>query len=114
MGELLITKLQISPCRVVAEVVVPFPKEHGPCSGLIRQLRDYAMWRGDVPTGRNWMELVTIKGATKRTRKPRTVTVEEFQPFIQHLDEPFGMIATLCVCFGLRISECLELKLVRR
>jgi integrase len=56
------------------------------------------------------MELVTIKGATKRTRKPRSLTVEEFQSLIQHLREPFRTIALVCVCFGLRISECLALK----
>jgi integrase len=36
--------------------------------------------------------------------------VEEFQRFIQHLDEPFKTIALVSVCFGLRISECLALK----
>ena len=68
------------------------------------------MWRGDVPAERNPMELITIKGATKRTRKPRSLTVEEFQKFVQHLEEPFRTMALLCVCFGLRISECLALR----
>src|SRR3979411_309945 len=56
------------------------------------------------------MELVTIKGATKRNRKPRSLTVDEFQRFVQHLEEPFRTLALVCVCFGLRISECLALK----
>jgi len=68
------------------------------------------MWRGDVPTQRNPMELVTIKGASKRTRKPRSLTVDEFQRFAQHLGEPFHIIALVCVCFGLRISEALALR----
>jgi integrase len=68
------------------------------------------MWRGDVPTQRNPMELVTIKGASKRTSKPRSLTVEEFQRFVHHLGEPFHTIALVCVCFGLRISEALALK----
>lgn len=29
---------------------------------------------------------------------------------VQHLEEPFRTMALLCVCFGLRISECLALK----
>jgi integrase len=33
-----------------------------------------------------------------------------FKKFIQHLSEPFGTIALVCVCFDLRISECLALK----
>jgi len=68
------------------------------------------MWRGDVLTQRNPIELVTVKGCTKRTRQPRSLTVAEFQKFIQHLDEPFRTIALVCVSFGLRISEALALK----
>ena len=68
------------------------------------------MWRGDVPVQRNPMELVTIKGATKRTRKPRSLSAEEFQSFVAKLEEPFRTIAIVSVCLGLRISECLGLK----
>jgi len=56
------------------------------------------------------MELVTVKGATKRTRHPKSLTVEEFQNFAQQLEEPFRTKALLCCCLGLRISECLGLK----
>ena len=42
------------------------------------------MWRGEVPAQRNPMELVTIKGATKKTRN---LTVEEFQAFASKLAE---------------------------
>lgn len=68
------------------------------------------MWRGDVPTERNPMELVTIKGATKRQKQPRSLKVDEFQMFVKHLVEPVRTMALVCVCFGLRISECLALK----
>src|ERR1035441_3832196 len=71
---------------------------------------DFAMWRGDVPMQRNPMELVTIKGASKRIRQPRSLTVEEFQQLAQQLEGPFHTIALVCVCFGLRISECLALR----
>jgi integrase len=86
------------------------PKSRVAIRGVISILWDFAMWRGDIPTQRNPMTLVTIKGATKRTKKPRSLTVEEFQKFIEHLEEPFRTIALLCVCFGLRISECLALR----
>lgn len=68
------------------------------------------MWRGDAPTQRNPMELVTIKGATERMRKPRGLTVAEFQLFLEHWEEPIRAIALVCVCCGLRISECLALR----
>lgn len=73
-------------------------------------LWDYAMWRGDLPVDRNPMSLVTIKGASKRIRKPRSLTAEEFHRFIVRLREPFRTIALVSLCFGLRISECLALK----
>ncbi len=68
------------------------------------------MWHGYVPIQRNPMELVTIKGATKRMKKPRSLTVEEFQLLLRQLEEPFRTMAVVCLCFGLRISECLGLK----
>ncbi|MCU1296143.1 MAG: site-specific recombinase, phage integrase family [Acidobacteriaceae bacterium] len=68
------------------------------------------MWRGDIPTQRNPMELVAIEGVSKRRRVPRSLTVEELQRFVQHLMGPFRMAALLCVSFGLRISECLALR----
>lgn len=67
-------------------------------------------WRGDVSVQRNPMELVTVKGASKRIRQPRSLSVAEFQRFAEHLQQPFRTIALLCVCFGLRISEALALK----
>jgi integrase len=33
-----------------------------------------------------------------------------FQTFVRRLGEPFLTIACVCVCFGLRISECLALR----
>ena len=58
----------------------------------------------------NPISLVTIKGASKRVRQPRSLTVEQFRLLISHLREPFGTMALVCICFGLRISECLALR----
>lgn len=68
------------------------------------------MWLGEVPRQVNPMSLVSIKGATKRKRIPRSLTVAQFHQFIAHLEEPFRTMALLCVSFGLRISEALALK----
>jgi len=86
------------------------PKSRTHIRTLLSTLWDYAQWRGDVPTERNPMELVRIKDASKRRRKPRSLTVEEFRRFALQLTEPFRTIALVSVCFGLRISECLALK----
>lgn len=94
--------------RMKSEPLAPKSKVH--IRGTLSLLWDYAMWRGDVPTQRNPMSLVTIKGATKRRKKPRSLTVVQFHQFVSHLEEPFRTMALLCVLFGLRISEALALK----
>jgi len=109
-GDHALSELQARPVELWIESLPLAPKSKVHIRGVLSLLWDFAMWRGDVPTERNPMELVTIKGATKRTRKPRSLTVEEFQRFVQHLEEPFRTMALICVCFGLRISEALALK----
>ncbi len=105
-----ITAVQARPVELWLESLTLAPKSRVHIRGTLSILWDFAMWRGDVPTQRNPMELVTIKGATKRTQKPRSLTVAEFQRFIVHSREPFRTMALLCVCFGLRISEALALR----
>ena len=109
-GDSSITELQARPVELWLSTLDIAPKSKVHIRGLIGRLWEYAMWRGDVPTTRNPMSLVTIKGASKRTRHPRSLTVEEFQKFIEHLEEPFRTIALVCVCFGFRISEALALR----
>ena len=109
-GEGLITDMQARPVELWLQSLKLSPKSRVAIRGVISLLWDFSMWRGDIPTQRNPMTLVTIKGATKRTKRPRSLTVEEFQKFVHHLEEPFRTIALVCVCFGLRISECLALK----
>jgi integrase len=105
-----ITDVQARPVELWLQSLTLAPKTKAEIRGLLRIVWEFAMWRGDVPTQRNPMELVTVKGASKRQRKPRSLTVAEFQTFIVHLNEPFRTMALVCVCFGLRISECMALK----
>jgi integrase len=109
-GQCAISDVQARPAELWLESLSLTARSRAAVRGLLRILWDYAMWRGDVATQRNPMELVTIKGATKRTQKPRSLTVAEFQKFIVHLGEPFRTTALICVCFGLRISEALALR----
>jgi integrase len=109
-GDAPITDVQARPVELWLNSLQLSPKSRVQIRGLLSALWDFAQWRGDITPQRNPMELVTVKGASKRTRKPRSLTVEEFQRLAQHLAEPFRTIALLCVCFGLRISECLALK----
>ena len=110
-GDCAITKLEPRPVELWLGSLSLAPKSKTHIRGLLRNLWDFAAWSGDVPREqRNPMELVRIKGASKRASTPRSLTVEEFQQFAQHLLEPFRTVALLCCCLGLRISECLALK----
>jgi len=68
------------------------------------------MWSGAIRIDRNPISLVVVRGVTKRVSKPRSLTGEQFQKLSEHLKEPFRTIGLMCVCFGLRISECLALR----
>jgi integrase len=105
-----LTDMQARPVELWLNTLQLSPKSKSHIRGLLHTIWDYAQWRGDVPVERNPMELVTIKGASKRMRKPRSLTVEEFYLFATQIEEPFRTIALLCVSLGLRISECLALK----
>jgi integrase len=110
-GDSPITDLQARPVEMWLQSLTDLtPRSKASIRFLARVLWDFAMWRGDLPTARNPMELVTIHGASKRTRKPRSLTVEDFRKLLAHLEDPFRTMALVCVCFGLRISECLALK----
>jgi integrase len=102
--------LQARPVELWLDSLDLSPKSRVHIRGLLRKLWDHSMWRGDIPTQRNPIELVSVKAATTRAQRPRSLTTEDFKKFVTHLDEPFRTIALVSVCLGLRISECLALR----
>jgi integrase len=109
-GECNLSALQARPVELWLQLLPLSPRSKGSLRGLLSVLWDYAQWRGDTSLQRNPMELVTIKNASKRMQHARSLRVEEFQKLVAELREPFRSIALVCVCFGLRISECLALR----
>ena len=87
-GPCAITAVQARPVELWLQSLTLALKSRAHIRGTLRILSDFAMWRGDVPTQRNPMELVTIKGASKRKTKPRSLAVAKFQEFVRHLEEP--------------------------
>jgi integrase len=73
-------------------------------------LVEFAMWSGLLDISRNPISLVQNAGATRKVRKARSLTAEQFQALLKELHEPFATMALLCVCLGLRISEALALR----
>jgi integrase len=109
-GKSPITDLQARPVEMWTNSLQLAPKSKVHIRGILSALWNYAMWKQDIPIQVNPISLVTVKGASKRIRQPRTLTVEQFRLLMSHLREPYNTLALMCVCFGLRISEALALK----
>jgi integrase len=105
-----LSEIQPRPVELWLRSLPLSPKIKSHVRNMLYMLMDFAMWCGAMQIARNPIELVVVKGATKRIRKPRSLTVEQFQQLNTELREPFRTIALMCVCFGLRISECLALR----
>lgn len=86
------------------------PKSRSHVRHMLYLLVNFAMYSEVIEIGANPMSLVKLKDSTKRIKKPRSLTVEEFQKLISQLREPFRTMAIVAVCFGLRVSELLGLR----
>lgn len=86
------------------------PKSKTHVRSLMHGLVEFAMWSGLLEISRNPISLVQNNGATRRVRKARSLTAEQFHALLIELHEPFDTMALLCVCLGLRISEALALR----
>jgi integrase len=86
------------------------PKSKTHVRSLMHGLVEFAMWSGLLDISRNPISLVQNTGATRKVRKARSLTAEQFHALLIELHEPFATMALLCVCLGLRISEALALR----
>src|SRR5689334_14626720 len=85
-----ITGLQARPVEMWLDSLSLAPKSKVHIRGILNALWNYAMWKQDVPMQVKPISLVTVKGASKRLRKPRSLTVEQFRLLVSHLREPFN------------------------
>ena len=109
-GDKPITAVQPRPVELWLRQLALSPKSKSHVRNLLRVLMEFAMWSGELDIQRNPIDLVVVKGATKRVRKPRSLTIAEFQKLKSSLVPPFDTMALLAVCLGLRVSELLALK----
>jgi len=105
-----IRTLQPRPVELWLRELTLSPKSKTHVRSLMHGLVEFAMWAGLLDISRNPMSLVQNKGAMRKTRKARSLTVEQFQALLRELHEPFATLALLSVCLGLRISEALALR----
>jgi len=109
-GDTRIQDVQPRPVELWLRELPLSPKSKTHVRSLMHGLVEFAMWSGLLDISRNPISLVQNIGATRRVRKARSLTAEQFQALLKELHEPFATMALLCVCLGLRISEALALR----
>jgi len=107
-GDTEIRAVQPRPVELWLPALPLSPKSKTHVRSLMHGLVEFAMWAGLLDISRNPISLVQNTGATRRVRKARSLTAEQFQALLKELLEPFATMALLCVCLGLRTSEALR------
>jgi integrase len=74
------------------------------------RLFDKAMLWELLDVERNPMELVEVKGISKRKKRPHVLQVKDAWKILDVLAQPYRTIVLIALCFGLRISEILGLR----
>ena len=109
-GDTRIQDVQPRPVELWLRELPLSPKSKTHVRSLMHGLVEFAMWAGLLDISRNPISLVHNIGATRKVRKARSLTAEQFHALLKELHEPFATMALLCVCLGLRISEALALR----
>jgi len=86
------------------------PKTKGHVKALMHRLFEKAMLWEMVEWQRNPMQLVEIKGISKRQKKPIVLTVEQFYQILELLPQPYRTMVVVAQCTGLRAEEVLALE----
>ncbi|HXY09064.1 MAG TPA: site-specific integrase [Terriglobales bacterium] len=81
------------------------PKTKSNIKGLLHRIFEYAMKWEILETQRNPMQLVEIKGVTKRIRKKIVLTVEQYHALLAELPYHIQVMGMIAMCLGLRVSE---------
>ncbi len=109
-GEVLIH--QISPLRVQdwLRQLTAAPKYKAKIKALLHRLFEKAMLWAWIEVQRNPMQLVEIRGISKRRKRPLVLTMEQFYAVRDQLSEPFRTMVLVAQCLGLRVSEILGIE----
>ncbi len=86
------------------------PKTRGQVRALMHLLFEKAMLWELIELQRNPIQLVKLRGTSRRQRKPQILAPEKFLELVAILREPYNIMATVAMCTGLRVSEILALR----
>jgi integrase len=85
------------------------PKTKGHVKAIMQRLYEKAMLWEMVEWQRNPMQLVEVKGISKRRKKPIVLTVEQYYLILALIPQPYRTMAVVAQCTGLRDEEVLAL-----
>jgi integrase len=77
---------------------------------MVSKLLDLAMLWEYIPVNRNPMELIRVKGSTKRQKQITVISPAQFKALVGALPEPYNLMVLISGYLGLRVSETLGLK----
>ncbi len=86
------------------------PKTKGHVKAIMHRLYEKAMLWELVEWQRNPMQLVEVKGISKRRKRPIVLTVEQFYQILELLPQPYRTMVVVAQCTGLRAEEVLALE----
>ena len=86
------------------------PKTKGHIKALMHRLYEKAMLWELVEWQRNPMQLVEIKGISKRRKKPIILTFEQYYQILALIPQPYRTMVVVAQCTGLRAEEVLALE----
>ena len=109
-GKTLISKMKPMEVAEWLKGLPLAPKTQAHIKRVLHLLFERAMLWGLVDVQRNPLELVKVKGGSKRQKPLVTLTQMEFQSLLSRLKEPVWTMAVVAMCTGLRISEVLALR----
>ena len=84
------------------------PKTRGHIRGLMSTIFKCAQ-RWELIEN-NPMELVRVKGSSKRLERPSVLTAEEFHGLLAHFRQPYQIMVLIAGCLGLRAGEIMGLQ----
>ncbi len=85
------------------------PKTKGHIKSLMHRLYEKAMLWEMVDLQRNPIELVEVKGISKRRKRPVVLTVEQYYQLLDLVPRPYRTMVVVAQCLGLRAEEILAL-----
>ena len=109
-GSLRITRIKPLQVQEWLKQMDAAPKTKGHVKAIMHRLYEKAMLWELVEWQRNPMQLVEIKGISKRRKKPVILTVEQYYLILALLPEPYRTMVVVAQCTGLRAEEVLALE----